>query len=173
MPGVCLCLRFSVSVWDLEAYCLFLGDANSLLNCTVRGPPKCGALCMEATHMCTDPCQYVPFLSVPGPCPPPTRRTTSYRYHFLFFFTHVGARTTVDVWDVDDKSAQGLSQCTALHCSENCENLRVAAVAGCCLLMLTDFRCASVRACMCMYVSSYYHVLASENDRQTDRQEKV
>ena len=70
----------------------------------------------------------------------PALRRPVARHHIAiissFFFTHVGARTTVDVWEVDDKSAQGLSQCTALHCSENCENLRVAAVAGCSLLML-------------------------------------
>lgn len=52
---------------------------------------------------------------------------------------------------VDDKSAQGLpvSQCSAVHCSENFEKLQVATeVTGCGLLLVdADFRRASVRLC--------------------------
>lgn len=103
VPGVCLCLSLSFlyylylsGIWRRIVYFWDKRQLSTELYST-RTPKVWCAHYAWKPHTChgTDPCQYVPFLSVPGPCPPPSRRTTSYRYSF---FSHVGARTTVDVW---------------------------------------------------------------------------
>jgi hypothetical protein len=143
---------------------------------TVRGPPKYGALCMHGSHthvqVHASTCHFCLYCTGALPSAESSHDIISLSFtpFFFFFFSHTKALSYGGRVG-HDRSAQGLSQCSAsAQCTAVKNFEKIASGGGCglqllaCCLFNAD---SDLKMCqyVCMYVcvSSYYSTTFGEN----------